>query len=144
MIYLDTSFLVSLYSRDVNSPAAANLLRASGEGWILSTLTELETVNALELRVFRKEISRLDVKASSRNFEEDLRQAIFRLIPLPETAFERARKISRQTTAKVGTRTADLLHVAAALELGAEGFFSFDQKQGKAAQAEGLTVNLVK
>ena len=47
----------------------------------------------------------------------------------------------RQTTARLGTRTADLLHVAAALELGAECLYSFDQQQRKLARAVGLKVS---
>jgi predicted nucleic acid-binding protein len=39
------------------------------------------------------------------------------------------------------TRTADLLHVAAALELGASDFFSFDRQQRKMAEAAGLKLN---
>jgi predicted nucleic acid-binding protein len=55
--------------------------------------------------------------------------------------FERARQLSRQTTAKLGTRTADLLHVAAALELGADYFYSFDRQQRKLAQSVRLKLN---
>jgi predicted nucleic acid-binding protein len=55
--------------------------------------------------------------------------------------FERARLLSRQTTAKLGTRTADLLHVAAALELGADYLYSFDLQQRKLAQTVRLKLN---
>ena len=55
--------------------------------------------------------------------------------------FERARQLSQETTAKLGTRTADLLHVAAALELGADFLYSFDQQQRKLAQAVRLKLN---
>jgi predicted nucleic acid-binding protein len=41
----------------------------------------------------------------------------------------------------IGVRAADLLHIAAALELGAKSLYTFDQKQSKAAQAAGLAVN---
>jgi predicted nucleic acid-binding protein len=49
--------------------------------------------------------------------------------------------LSQQTTAKLGTRAADLLHVAAALELGADYLYSFDRKQRTLAQAVRLKVN---
>jgi hypothetical protein len=70
-----------------------------------------------------------------------LRAGVFQLRPLPEAAFARARKLSRQTTPILGTRTADLLHVAAALELGVAGFFSFDLHQRKMAETAGLKLN---
>ena len=60
---------------------------------------------------------------------------------LPDAAFERAKVLSRQQTPKLGTRTADLLHVAAAVELGAVSLFSFDLQQRKMAQAAGLKLN---
>ena len=52
---------------------------------------------------------------------------------LPELVFERARELSRQSTARLGTRTADLLHVAAAWELEADYLYSFDEQQRKLA-----------
>jgi len=63
------------------------------------------------------------------------------LRPLPEQAFDRARQLSRQPTAHLGTRTADLLHVAAALELGVDVLYSFDKQQRKLARAVRLKIN---
>jgi predicted nucleic acid-binding protein len=40
----------------------------------------------------------------------------------------------------LGCRSADLFHVAAAAELGADLFLSFDERQMKMAKAAGLTV----
>jgi len=48
--------------------------------------------------------------------------------------------LSTRHTPTLGTRTLDLLHVAAALELGCTDFLSFDNRQRQAAQAEGLNV----
>lgn len=93
------------------------------------------------LRVFRKEISSRQAEISLDDFTKDLRAGIYALRALPESAFERARQLSRQLTPKLGTRTADLLHVAAALELRATGFFSFDLQQRKMAEAAGLKLN---
>jgi hypothetical protein len=86
----------------------------------VSVFGELEVVNAMGLRIFRKEISAAQAQASLDDFEKDLRAKVFQLKPLPDQVFERARQLSRQTTAKLGTRTADLLHVATALELSAD------------------------
>lgn len=138
LIYLDTSFVVSLYSPDANSASAVRIQQTTAETIVVSSLTELEIINALRLRVFRKEISLAMADASQRNVEEDFRDGMLRVLPLPEAAFERARKLSKLSTAQLGTRTADLLHVAAALEFGATGFFSFDLQQRKLAQSVGL------
>jgi predicted nucleic acid-binding protein len=140
-IYADTSFLVSLYSLDINSSVAAQTMKSSSGERYITVLGELEVLNALQLRVFRKELSAQQVEASLHDFERDLGNGILLLRPLSEQMFERARELSRQTTARLGTRTADLLHVAAALELDAEYLYSFDQQQRKLARRLGLKLN---
>jgi predicted nucleic acid-binding protein len=141
LIYLDTSFLVSLYSSDVNSDTAVRVMQASKGDRLITPLGELEVVNALGLRVFRKEVSAAQAQSSLDDFENDLRDGILQLRPLPEQVFERARQLSRQTTARLGTRTADLLHVAAALELSVDWLYSFDRQQRKLARAVRLKIN---
>jgi predicted nucleic acid-binding protein len=140
-VYLDTSFLISLYSPDANSTAVARMMQASKDIHLVSTYTELELINALQLRVFRKEISPAQAKSSLRDFEQDLRQGVFQFIRLPEESFQRAHQISHQTTARLGTRTADLLHVAAAIESNADCLYSFDHQQRKLAQVFKLKLN---
>lgn len=140
-IYADTSFLVSLYSPDVNSAVAVRTMQASSGDRLVTTFGELEVVNAMQLRIFRKEVSAAQAQSSLDDFEKDLRTGVFQLRGLPEPLFEQARQLSRRTTAKLGTRTADLLHVAAALELGADYLYSFDQQQRKLAQAVRLKLN---
>ena len=116
-------------------------MQASKGDRLITPLGELEVVNALGLRVFRKEVSAAQARSSLDDFEKDLRDGILQLRPLPEQVFERARQLSRQTTARLGTRTADLLHVAAALELGVDWLYSFDKQQRKLARAVRLKIN---
>ncbi len=139
--YADPSFIVSLYSPDANTLAAARTMQGSSGDHFVTTFGELEIVNAMGLRVFRKEVSAAEAQASLMDFEKDLRNGVFQLRELSDLILERARKLSRQTTAKLGTRTADLLHVAAALELGVDCLYSFDQQQRKLAQALRLRLN---
>ena len=140
-IYADPSFLVSLYSPDTNWAAATRTMQSCSGEFFVTTLGELEVVNTFGLRVFRKEVSAVQAQSSVVDFENDLRDGIFQLRGLSDPILERARQLSRQTTAKMGTRTADLLHVAAALELGADCFYSFDQPQRKLAQTVRLKLN---
>jgi len=76
----------------------------------------LETVNAFGLRLFRKEISILNADTARSLFEKDLAAGVFQLRALPEQAFARGASFS-PVDSKLGTHTAGLLHVAAALEL---------------------------
>ncbi|HEY6254001.1 MAG TPA: type II toxin-antitoxin system VapC family toxin [Candidatus Angelobacter sp.] len=138
---MDTSFLVSLYSPDANSAAAAATMQTSNGDHLVTTFAELELLNALQLRIFRKELSTAQVKAAHQAIDTDLQNRVFQLNPLPERTFERARQISLQTTARLGTRTADLVHIAAALELSVDSVYSFDLQQRKLAQALRLTLN---
>ena len=140
-VYVDTSFLISLYSLDVNSAAAARTMQTSRGDHLVSILCELEFANALQLRVFRREVAVAQARSSATVFEKDLRDGVFQLQPLTEQAFEKARQLSSQNTARLGTRTADLLHVAAALDLRADYLYTFDQQQRKLAQRVGLKVN---
>lgn len=140
-IYADPSFLVSLYIPDANSSAALRTMQASSGDRFVTALCELEVVNAFGLRVFRKQASPAEANAALTNFEKDLHEGLFQLRGLPERVFERAKQLSQQTTAKLGTRTADLVHVAAALELGVDCFYSFDQQQRKLAHAVRLKLN---
>ena len=106
-----------------------------------SALVELEAVHALELRVFRKEISSSQVQSSLKDFEKDVLGGTLQLRPLSDQAFERARRLAKQTTARLGTRTSDLLHMSAALELGVDYLYSFDRQQRKLAEAVRLKLN---
>ena len=54
--------------------------------------------------------------------------------------YPKAIELAERHSATLGTRSLDLMHVAAALILGADLFLSFDERQRKAAEAEGLTV----
>ncbi|HEX9199195.1 MAG TPA: type II toxin-antitoxin system VapC family toxin [Acidobacteriaceae bacterium] len=139
--YFDTSFLVSLYSVDANSAAAVAAPETVAGALLITTFSELEFVNAMGLRVFRKEISAEAAQSSIADFEEDLRTGVFQLKPLTERLFARARELSRQTTPRLGTRAADLLHVAAALELGCDLFLSFDRQQRTLAHSVKLKLN---
>ena len=140
-VYADPSFIVSLYSPDANSTAAARTMQASSAERFVTTFGELEVINAMGLRVFRKEVSPAQAQASLIAFENDLRDGVFQLRGLPDSILERARQLSRQTTAKLGTRTADLLHVAAAIELSVDYLFTFDLHQRKLAQSIRLKLN---
>ncbi|MGO9515782.1 MAG: type II toxin-antitoxin system VapC family toxin [Candidatus Korobacteraceae bacterium] len=141
MIYADSSFLVSLYGPDANSGAAVRAIRTVKQPVVVATLGALEVVNAFGLRVYRKEASALEAQVSLRNFQKDLREGILELRPLPDQVFERAQYLSEQTTARLGTGATDLLHVAAALEMGAEFVYSFDKRQRALARAVHLKLN---
>ena len=66
---------------------------------------------------------------------KDLQDGVFQLRALTDAILARAQKLSRETTAKLRARTADLVHVAAALELSVDCLYSFDLHQRKLGQS---------
>jgi predicted nucleic acid-binding protein len=141
MIYLDSNIIFSVHGRDANTLAAVSLLESASAPFLLSPLCEVEFANAIGLRLFRKEILPAQAQASIGKLEGHVRNGVYRLLPFPEGAFGRARALALSLTPAFGVRAADLLHVAAAIELGAETFYTFDRKQHAAARAAGLKVN---
>jgi len=107
---------------------------------VLTSLGELELTNAMELRVFRKELTRFQVKQSLAMFHRDITSGVYFLKPLASTVFDRALQLVRRRTARLGTRTLDVLHVASALDLHARTFYTFDRRQTGLAKAVGLRV----
>ena len=65
---------------------------------------------------------------------------MFRREPLSVEVWEKALSLSRRRTARLGTRTLDLLHVAAALVFAPDVFYTFDVRQRTLAHAERLRV----
>jgi predicted nucleic acid-binding protein len=90
--------------------------------------------------MFRKELSASKLKAARSLLARDIENGVFEQKPLPEMAFARAKRLAQTRTARLGTRTLDILHVASALLLGADTFYTMDRNQAKLARAERLRV----
>ncbi len=139
--YADTGFIVTLYKEESTSARASALMARLTSPLRLSLLGELEFRNALHLAVFRGELTPRLATLKKRLFQEDLANGIFALMPVPASAFfAKASELADRHSMRLGTRSLDLMHVAAALLLETDTFFSFDERQRKAAKAEGLKV----
>jgi predicted nucleic acid-binding protein len=136
-VYADTSFFVSLYIEDRHSRAADQLL-GSGGPVLFAPLHLAEWTHAVEQQVFRREMSRADADAVHDDLNADLASGLWLQIEFPDNAFARCADLARRHGSKLGVRTLDSLHVACALELRAERFWTFDERQAKLAKAEGL------
>lgn len=138
--YADTSFLVSLYVLDTNSEAASARMKTAPLPVLLTPLGELELSNAIALRVFRRELAPSTARAAHSFFKRDVENGIFAIAAFPRLLFETAKKLARERTPQLGSRTIDTLHVAAAVLLRADAFYTFDQRQARLARAERLRV----
>jgi predicted nucleic acid-binding protein len=138
--YADTSFIVSLYVPDANSAEAARRMQQLSLPVLITPLSELELVNALQLRLFRQEVRPAEVHAANTAFRADLRNGVFAMRVLPEEVFIQARQLAARWTARLGTRSLNIIHVAAAIVLRADAFCTFDDRQRKLAEAAQLEV----
>lgn len=138
-IYADTGFIVSLYTQDANSAAAAALMQRQPHPAAWTRLHAAEFRNAIRLRHFRKEITRLDVAAVLQTQDADLAAGIFSAEEPPwMKAWEEFERLSAAHTSILGTRSLDILHVAQAVALGVKDFLTFDKRQAALAKAAGL------
>jgi hypothetical protein len=139
--YADTGFLASLFLMETTSRAAETAVAGLREPLPVIPLTALELRNAFNLAIARRRIDRAERDALWQRFETEVRAGTF--VPVQIAASDlhgKARELSDRHTPTFATRSLDLLHVAAALLLGAKTFFSFDDRQRRAAAAEGLRV----
>jgi predicted nucleic acid-binding protein len=134
---VDTSFLVSLYVPDAHTKKAIAAI-ANFRVLPLSPLHRAEWLHAIGQHVFRGLMSAQDAVAVHRELERDRNAGFWRHMPMPGGVFDTCIALSLKYTAKLGTRTLDTLHVAAALETKASEFWTFDRRQMQLAEAEGL------
>jgi hypothetical protein len=137
----DTGFIASLYLKETTSARARAAIQAEAVILPLTPLAALELRNAFNRAVQCRRITAAERDALWRDVEADIAGGF--LVPMPVASgqlHDRARQLSDRHTPTLGTRSLDLLHVAAALQLGAKVFFSFDDRQRKAAAGEGLKV----
>lgn len=150
--YADTNFFTRLYLALADSEAAMDLVESAqtlgSPPLPVTWLHRFETLNALQLHVFvgkqqgQTRVTSEQAAAAHATFRADLAQPVF-LRPVQisvselETQFE---ELALRHTAVHGFRTYDLLHVASALILDCDTFWSFDPKASKLASLEGLRV----
>lgn len=145
-----TNLLVDLPQREAAEKLAATVASGTASPLPVTWLLRIEVVNALQQCLFlsRHGAQRLRVTPDliliieAQFFDDTERGSFMRDTPLLPDALECLfRQLSHRHTGKHGFRTYDILHVAAALALGCDTFWSFDPKAGKLAHLEGLRTN---
>lgn len=149
--YADTNFLTALFCGGPHGAEAATFRdraeRRSALPLPVTGIGRMELTNALELRVFmaRNGVPGVHATPEMALIEEALileefeRSEIICAVSLLEADLEeRFAELSHRHTAKAGFRTYDIIHVASALVLGCDTFWSFDLKAGKLAALEGM------
>ena len=141
--YADTSFLLSYFGQDVKTLVAhgyaGRWTQPPRIAW--TPFGELEFNNAARALISAGKLDQTRLNAMRVRVREDLRGGVLAARELPASRhYETAEAISEAYTARLGARTLDLLHVAAARVLGAREFLSFDVRQRELAARCGLLV----
>ena len=142
--YADSSFIVALYLQQQSSRLAAAFMRQHGEPLPFTPWHRLEARNAIRLAVFHRAIDFHQCKTQLRQLEADLRdESLIIHTPIDWLAVLRqAEKLGAAYNESIGCRSANLFHIAAAIELKAGCFLTLDERQKKMAKAAGLTMKI--
>lgn len=138
----DTSFLVSLYVRDAHNAAANRFVSGLKGPLTVSLFNQFEFEQALRFLVWRRILTAQDAVQYQASFDIDCNhgQLVFARANVASILNE-ARRLSSRHTMLGGFRTVDIIQVAAAVNIGAADFLTFDANQRKLARAEGLKIN---
>jgi len=139
--YADTSFLVSLYGRDVNSRSAISLLQEHQPVFLVTPFGEMEFTSVIFAITARpRGWTPAEARAIEENFTHDLQTGVWQWEDFPSEIWVRARELAGRHAPTLGCRALDAIHVASALTLAADDFYTFDRDQAKLARAVGLRV----
>lgn len=146
-VYPDTSMLCAMYREQDNSRRADEWVDVCLDSLPVSTLLLLEFRQSVrfQMRLFGKDrskgFSKNEGAAVLRLLQSDLTNGVLTMISPDWADVHRiAEDLSFKYTETEGHRFADILHVATAIHLGAERFFTFDVNQKRLAEAEGMIV----
>ena len=136
--YFDSSALVAIYVPEESSPRVRREVRAAGQV-PFTPLHDLEVQNALRVACGRGRLGSAELARCLEHLKGDLEASrlartqidLFRL-------FEQALELSRVYGVTILARSLDLLHVAAAVELGCKRLISGDDRQLALVKAAGL------
>lgn len=137
MVYVDSSFLVSHYLQDAHSSKTDQRMAAFPQ-ILFTPFQRAELVHAVYQHVFRRAITLQDADSVLKDIEQDCIRGVWVQAEQPIATFNTCLRIAQRHVATLGVRTLDSLHVAAALELKADVFWTFDERQKRLAEAEGL------
>jgi predicted nucleic acid-binding protein len=137
--YFDTSLLLKAYIREAGTPEALAIIQTGNPPAPFSHILEIELRTAIRLKHGRTEITAPEMRRALQTVESDLASGVLARPEYDlEAVYRRAETLSAKYAAATLARSADILHVAAALEAGCSSFASFDERQRKIAALAGL------
>jgi len=149
MNFPDTSFLCSLYRKQIHTPKALDWIDQNPQPLPVSSLLVLEFKQSIRLQNFlfandrTRGFSKNEGARMFRDIQADLASGVLQMTAPDWPEVHRiAEDLSSKYTLTDGNRLTDILHLATAKNLSAETFLSFDTKQRALAQAEGMALGV--
>lgn len=150
--YADTNFFTYLLApmpKSEQADAWSTALKVSRGIIPVTWLVRMELSNALQRLVFLSRnqpqgfhvTAEYALLAEARFLEEVESGNNWRTIPMPSDFEAWFTMLVHRHTARHGFRVYDVMHVATALALGCDSFWSFDEKAKQLAALEGLAIN---
>ena len=134
--FFDASTFVKRYVEENGSELVDDICQEASE-LSLSVLCVPEIISALNRRIREKRLSREDYIAVKQSLSDDVRDAV--IINLTPEVIATSTSLLEASP----LRAMDALHIACALESGADLFVSSDKKQITAARKAGLETKYV-
>jgi predicted nucleic acid-binding protein len=140
-VYFDPGLLLKLYSLEPNSAGAVTLIQSHGTPIVFCQLQQTELWNALYRKAARNETDRRQLAKSLKRIQFDLDHSVLQISHLewPEV-WTKADRLTAKYAMTTQCRTLDVLHVAAAMQLGIKTFGTTDVRQMVVARKAGLKV----
>ena len=139
--YADTSFLVSLYGRDANSGAAITLVSARRPVFMVTPFGEAEFTSIVFAVCGRpRGWTVTEAKAIEQDLARDLQAGVWQSEDWQAETWARAQELARRHAPTLSCRALDTIHVASALLLEADDFYTFDRDQAKLGRVAGMRV----
>ena len=138
-IYADSSALIPLYLHQPRSREVVAWRAKLGGSLPATHHGRAEVVNAIGLAWFRGEIAEAKAVEAWFALDHDFAEGHLQQTSVAwRAALNKAIELSKAHSPQLGTRSADVLHVACALELKLRHFLTFDDRQRKLAALAGL------
>ena len=142
IVYADTSFLLSHFINDDHTDDARYLIWEVPTALRISSLGILEYQTSLWRKVGIDGFTRAHAERAIRLFERQIAARWFVVSTIADGVIhERAKSLAAAYSSDLKVPSLDILHVAVALEMGVNEFWTFDGRQKRLAEAVGLKVN---
>jgi predicted nucleic acid-binding protein len=144
---VDTSFLSAFYFPRVGSEQAIPKMEATRASPVVSSLVRDEFQQAVWFKVWLDSngrasgVSQQTAQSVLAACDLDAARGVWQFVDADlDPLLARAERLVLSHTLRSGARAVDILHVAAALETGAEELLSFDRNQRQIVLADNLAV----